>query len=70
MELINSYDFKRTRERQIASLFWGDGSARAAHADQISLNGHPIAVLDPSTATLSFLHDDRLGEHRGEPVSG
>jgi RHS repeat-associated protein len=33
----------------------------AAQADYIYINDRAVAVLNPSTAALSFLHDDRLG---------
>jgi RHS repeat-associated protein len=46
---------------QAGMLLEETDASGVAQADYIYLNGRPIAVLDPSTATLSFLNDERLG---------
>jgi RHS repeat-associated protein len=47
-----------------------DAATGAARADYIYVNGRAIAVLNPGTATLSFLHDDRLGTPQFATDSG
>jgi RHS repeat-associated protein len=64
----NSYDI--IYQYGQGGLLQEEANTSGAQTDYIYLNGRPIAVLNPGTATLSFLHDDRLGTPQMATDSG